>query len=67
MKILTTAFSKCNYIDKRYNLQVLFILILKETYCSTGNFYICETNMLLFSSSIDNGGIYSSKKDFRLK
>lgn len=41
---------------------MLFTLICKETYCSTGNFYICETNMLLFSSSTDNGDIYSSKK-----
>lgn len=66
VKVLTQTCKKCNCVNKRYNLWILFILILKETYCSTGNFYICETNMLLFSSSIDNWGIYSSKKDFRL-
>lgn len=34
----------------------------KGTYCSIGNFYICETNMLLLSSSTDNWDIYSRKK-----
>lgn len=33
----------------------------KGTYCSIGNFYICETNMLLLSSSTDNWDIYSKK------
>lgn len=35
----------------------------KGTYCSIGNFYICETNMLLLSSSTDNWDIYSKKKN----
>lgn len=33
----------------------------KGTYCSIGNFYICETNMLLLSSSTDNWDIYSKE------
>lgn len=49
------------HIERPYGGSHGEILIIhnccSEFQCSIGNFYICETNMLLFSSSVDNPGI----------